>query len=156
MSYKIINHSYLSNSKLNLFTDTIYNNFIDLSKYKHLSHDKKNIYELLKSDTAQVYLIIINNKIAAYSVGNITKLHDGRKVVYITYLFTAEQFRKHGFASKLLQMSFDVCKKKYLDGVMLTCDSQNITLYDFYLKKGFMPDLLLRTYDKYEVLFSTC
>jgi ribosomal protein S18 acetylase RimI-like enzyme len=74
-------------------------------------------------------------------------------VLYISYLYTAKQFRGQGHASKLLEIADKICDKNGLDGIMLTCNSQDNKLYDFYLKKCFMPDLFLRNYGKYEVMF---
>lgn len=152
MSFIIINKNKLELSKLEIFTDVVYNNFIDLAEVKQLDHNKKAIYELLKCDTAQVYLILVNHKIASYIVGKIMTLNDGRRVLYISYLYTAAKFRGHGHASKLLNITEKVCKNNQLDGILLTCDSDNTDTYNFYLKKGYMPDLLLRTYGKYEVM----
>ncbi len=153
MSIVIISKQKLSSSKLEIFTNVVYNNFVEIANEPILDHNKKSIYETLKSDDAQVYLCIINGKIASYIVGKIMTLNDGRRVVYITYLYTAEQFRGQGLASKLLGIADKICLTNMLDGVMLTCDSDNLQLYDFYLKKGFMPDLFLRTYGRYEVMY---
>lgn len=153
MSFSILNKNKLSSSKLELFTNVIYTNFIDLAPIQQLDHNKKSIYEILKCDTAQIYLIMINNKIASYLVGKIMILNDGRNVLYISYLYTAKQFRGHGHASKLLEIADKISTKNMLDGIMLTCNSEDDKLYDFYLKKGFMPDVFLRTYGKYEVMF---
>lgn len=153
MSVVIINKNKLASSKLELFTDVIYNNFIELQNVKELSHDKQTIYETLKCNDAQVYLILVNKKIASYMVGKLMTLNDGRRVVYITYLYTAQQFRKHGYASKLLKLAFKISSTNMLDGVMLTCDSENQSVYNFYINNGFMPDVFLRTYGKYEVMY---
>ena len=36
---------------------------------------------------------------------------------------------------------------------MLTCDSENEPVQNFYLMRGFMPDLILRRYNKFDVLY---
>lgn len=143
----------LKNSDLNNLINTIYINFYDLSKYPELKHSKKDITDLLLSDNIQVYFYIVKKKIAGYMIGDIMDLNDGRKVFYITYIFTAKQFRRNGIASKLLDYIQDKVNVYNLDGIMLTCNSENTKVYDFYLNKGFMPDLLLRRYTKYEILF---
>ena len=149
----IINKDKLSSSNLEIFTNVIFNNFSEISNVPELNHTKQSIYETLKCSTAQVYLILVNKKIASYIVGKIMILNDGRRVVYITYLYTAKQFRGKGFASVLLSIAEKINTINMLDGVMLTYDSENIPLHNFYLKKGFMPDLLLRTYKRHEVLY---
>jgi len=153
--YSIVSKKKLDSSKLDKFIDVVYNNFIEIADTQILDHNKNSIKNIFRSDTAQVYLIIINNKIVSYIVGKIMTLNDGRKVLYIYYLFTSIKFRKYGLASKLLEIADNVCSKNMLDGIMLTCDSQNDKVYNFYLKKGFMPDLLLRTYGRYEVMYKS-
>lgn len=155
LSFAIIDKKKLSTNKLELFTQVIYNNFIHLKNHKELNHNKKTIHQNLKSENAQVYFILVNNKIASYVVGQIMTLNDTRKVLYITYLYTSEKFRGHGFASKLLDIAERISLKNNLDGIMLTYDSENAKLTEFYYNRGFMPDLLLRTYGKYEVLYKT-
>lgn len=155
MSFVIINKNKLSSSNLEFFTDVIYNNFIYITEYKQLDHNKKAIYETLKNDTAQVYFIMVNKKIASYIVGKILKLNDGRRVLYISYLYTSDKFRGRGYASILLNIADKICNKNMLDGILLTCDSENTDVYNFYLNKGFMPDLILRTYQKHEIMFKS-
>lgn len=149
----IVSKKNIDSSKMDIFIDTVYNNFIELVNVSQLQHNKQAIRDIFKCGTTQIYLILVNKKITSYIVGKIMTLNDGRKVLYISYLYTSPKFRKHGFASDLLKMADIVCKKNMLDGILLTCDSENIGVYNFYLKKGFMPDLLLRTYGKYEVMY---
>lgn len=151
----IISHDTLKNNNLKLFTDVIYKNFIHLSNNTELKHTKQEIYKVLKSNNAQVYLIMKNKSIVSYLVGEITKLNDGRNVLYITYLFTSDKFRNYGLASKLLKLSDEICSKNNLDGIMLVCDTENDYIYNFYLMKNFMPDMILRRYSKYDVLFKS-
>jgi ribosomal protein S18 acetylase RimI-like enzyme len=154
MIIKVVSINKIKTSKLNYFTNVIFNNFLHLQNVSNLSHSKKNIFEVLTSKEPQIYLVLNDDKkIIAYLVGEIVELVDGRKVLYITYLFTSKKHRKNGCASKLLYVAEDIIRKQNLNGLMLTCDSENPYVYDFYLKKGFMPDILLRTYKKYEVMY---
>ena len=153
MSIKIVNINKIKKSKCNIFTEIIYNNFLDLENEKRLKHNRKDIHEMFTSKNPQIYLIMVNKKIAAYLVGEILNLNDGRKVLYISYLYTSTKFRKSGFGSKLMNIAEMVSNKKELDGIMLTCNSEDSYVYDFYSKRGFMPDLILRTYDKYEIMY---
>jgi len=152
MSVNIISSDQLSHHNLDHFTNTIYDNFADLAQDESLNHTKTEIFRVLKSPMSQVYLILENKKIIAYLVGEIMDLNDGRRVLYITYLYTAPRFRKQGLASKLLDTANHIANKNYLDAVMLTCDSNDKYVYNFYQKKGYMPDLTLRRYSRYEVL----
>lgn len=156
MKIKIISENKIKSSNCALLIDTIYNNFIDLTKEKNLSHTKKDIHKVLMSNKPQLYLIIINNKIASYLLGEIIQLNDGRNVLYITYIFTSEKYRGLGHGTKLLNLSEMIAKKYKLDGIMLTCDFENSYINDFYSKRGFMPDMILRQYNKYEIMFKHC
>ena len=153
MKIEIINNNKLHNSKLNYFTQIIYNNFKNLASDTNINHTETEIFRVLKSPNSQVYLFLDNNKITAYLVGEIIKLNDGRSILYITYLYTSSKFRKLGLASKLIDTAQNIVNKNNLDGIMLTCDTENKQVYDFYLKKGFMPDLVLRRYTRHDVLF---
>lgn len=156
MLLKIINAQKIKTSDCNLLVDTIYHNFIHLKQEPNLSHTKENIYKVLKSPKPQLYLILTNDKIASYLLGEIIDLNDGRKVLYITYIFTSEKFRELGHGSKLLELSEIIAKKNNLDGIMLTCNYEDVYINEFYTKRGFMPDLILRQYGKYEVMFKYC
>lgn len=150
---KIIDTGKIKSANGNVFVNTVYNNFIHLQGVQNLSHTKDDIRKVLNSENPQLYVILINGKIASYLLGEIVNLNDGRIVLYVTYIFTAKKFRALGHATKLLKVADEIAKKNNLDGVMLTCDSENDYVYNFYLKRGFMPDMLLRQYSKYEVMF---
>ena len=153
MSLHIIDNNKLQSSDLSFFTNVIYTNFGGLSEYPQLKHTKEEILKLLKSDNAIVCLYMVNKKLAAYMTGEIIILNDGRKVFYVAYIFTGEKFRNKGIGSKLMNVVDTITNKQMLAGIMLTCNSEDKKIYDFYLKKGFMPDLILRTCGKYEVMF---
>lgn len=148
-----VSHRVLNSQNLDKLVNVIYNNFGELLQYPDLKHTKSEILRLLKSPNAQVYLFLVNGKIASYIVGEIMDLFDGRKVLYITYLFTAPQFRHKGLASQMMKYAEKKANEKQCDGMMLTCDTDNKNVYDFYLKRGFMPDLWLRKYTRYDVLY---
>lgn len=154
MSLHVVNNISLQNSDLTYLVHMIYINSEHLSKIPNLKHTKIEILKLLKSEKSQVYFYILNKKIVAYLIGEIiTLLNDNRKVFYISYLFTSKHFRNMGFASKLINVSENKVKIDNLNGIMLTCDTENNNVYDFYTKKGFMPDLILKNYSRYEILF---
>jgi len=153
MSLHIINNDILKTSNLELFATVIYKNFINLLPYKQLQHTKQEIYRILTSDNAKVILVMVNKKMAAYLIGEIMKLNDGRIVFYINYIFTSKLFRNRGFGSALMKVVENIVKNENLDGIMLTCDTENKYVYDFYIKKGFMPDLILRKYDRHDVFY---
>lgn len=153
MSYHIYNHEKLKRFNLASLTNVIYSNFIELSNYPTLKHTKNDIYNLLKSENVLICLYITNKKIGGYMVGEFMKLNDGRHVFYVSYIYTGIQFRKHGVGSKMMKIVDGLVQQYGLDGIMLTCDSNDQSVYDFYLKKGFMPDMILRNYGQHEVMY---
>jgi GNAT superfamily N-acetyltransferase len=139
--------------KSNNLNSMLYINFLEIGAHPLLNHNRKEINRLIHSPDAQIYFYLINSQIASYLVGEIMKLNDGRMIFYITYLYTSKKFRKHGLATKLMQFAEKIALEKNLDGMMLTCDTENSYVYNYYLLKGFMPDIQLRTYNKYDVLY---
>lgn len=137
---------------LNLLANTVYENFKLEATDESLNHNMPEIYRLLKGERSEIFLFIINKKIAGYIVGEKIKMSDGRNVFFITYLFTAKKFRNKKIGSQLLTHVETYAKNNYLNCLMLTCDSNNQYLNTFYLMKGFMPDLTFRTYSRYETL----
>jgi len=133
--------------------NTIYDNFIDLSNYPDLKHTKNELSRLILSKNSKICFIMVNKKIAAYLIGEIIDLVDGRRVFYVNYLYTGNMFRKQGFASKLMKYVEAVVNEYQLNGVLLTCDTENQNVHNFYLSRGYMPDLMLRRYQKFDVLY---
>jgi GNAT superfamily N-acetyltransferase len=139
--------------KAKKLVDAVYLNFPDLNEYLELKHNRQELMRLITSKKSKVIIIMINNKIAAYLIGEIMDLVDGRRVFYVSYLFTAKNFRKKGFASRLMEYVENLAKEFQYDGVMLTCDTENESVHDFYLNRGYFPDLILRNYKKHDVLY---
>lgn len=150
MSLHIIKQ--INKNKCNKLINLIYINFIHLND-PELMHNKKEITRLIISSLTKICFIILNKKIVAYLIGETKELNDGRKVFYINYLFTAKQFREKGFAGSLLKYIDKYAKQKYYDGIMLTCNTEDQKVYNYYLMKGFMPDHILRKYNKYDILY---
>jgi ribosomal protein S18 acetylase RimI-like enzyme len=113
----------------------------------------KEIMRVIKSPRSIIMFKMYKGKIIGYVLGEIMNLNDGRNVFYITYIFTSPHFRGKGIASELMKTVSNIVEQQSLDGILLTCDSEDTEVYSFYEKRGFMPDLNLRTYDKFEVLF---
>ena len=79
-------------------------------------------------------------------------LVDGRNVYYISYIFVSDKFRNRRLGSQLLDILADKCKELNAKFIVLTCDIHNKIAYNFYIKRGFTVDSLLRTNDRHEVL----
>lgn len=146
---------------INFFADIVYKNFLHLSRYPKLKHNKKEIVRLLQSyDMVSYFVYNAENVLIAYLIGERKTLDDGRYVFYISYLYVAKRYRKHGIGGKLI----DRIKKKFqmstsagnindssIHNIVLTCDTRNKETCLFYRKRGFMPDPTYRTFDEYDV-----
>lgn len=143
----------LQSRKTNKLDNMIYSSFKKLEEHPKLKHTKQEIYKLLNSRNVKLYLYILNNKISGYLLGEIMKLSDGRNVFFITYLYTAVRHRNKGIASLLLDIVDKFVDDNELSGIMLITDTEDIKVFDWYLKKGFMQDNYLRNYERYDVMF---
>ena len=142
----------IQNNDVTNLVRTIYMNFESLSENSTLNHGEDEIYRIITSPKCQLFIYLVNKKIAGYLLGELMNLNDGRFVFYITYIYTGKRFRNKGIASDLLKLTEQKVKHFNLDGIVLTVDTEEPTLLDWYTKKGFMPDMLLRTYGRHEVL----
>jgi GNAT superfamily N-acetyltransferase len=131
----------------------IYNNFIDLAQEPNLKHTYNEINRLLNSADLRFFTYIYNTKLISYLIAEIMILPDKRKVLFVNYLFSSPKFRGKGIATKLLEAAEHYAKINKFSGIMLTCNTHDISVYEFYLKRGFMLDIYLRQYTKYDVLF---
>ena len=138
---------------IDAFVDVIYKNFINLAKYEELKHTEKEIKRLLKSANF-LGLFVYNKKthLVAYMLGEIMKLNDGRIVYYMSYFYVAKPYRVKGIGSQMMNMIIEKCKSRRISYIMLMCDTEDTAVHDFYLMRRFMPDPILRRYDRYDVL----
>lgn len=143
----------LRSQNMSMFTNTIYHNFENLSQFPHLNHSKKSIHDLLTGESAVVYVCVLRKHIIGYIVGEIMQLQDGRNVLYITYLFVSKQYRNKKMASILIASVEKHAKNKFLNGIMLTCDTHNKPVYDMYKYKGFAQDIVLKGTERFDVMF---
>lgn len=153
MSIFVVSQNQKSAHSLKCFGQTVFNNFKDLVAYPDLKHNITEIMRVIKSPKSVIIFKMYKQKIIGYVLGEIMKLNDGRNVFYILYIYTSHHFRGRGIASELLETIQKIISDKSLDGILLTCDSEDAEIYNFYSKRGFMPDLVLRTYSKFEILF---
>lgn len=151
-SIKIIDKNYFTNTNLDLFINIVYDNFFDIANKPELKHSPKEINRLLKSNKFRGIIAKKDNKTIGYLLGEVHSLPDERIVFFINYLYVARRYRKNGIASKMLDMIILYIKENNIDTIMLNCDTNNKQVFDFYSKRGFMLDLILRRYTRYDVL----
>ena len=134
------------------FTDNIYKNFIELADYPYLKHTKKEITRLLTSPNLVLYLIIYNHNIIGYALCEIIKLQDQRTVIFISYIYINQTYRHKKIGSSVMYDIKNYAMQLNLDGVALICNTDDDRIINFYYQKGYMPDMILRRYNKYDVL----
>ena len=137
--------------KTDFLDKLLYKNFSKLSKYPEIKHNMKEIKNILNSEDTKIGTFLINNKIACYMIYQKMNLR-GRKIVFLYYIYTAIQFRKKGYGSQMMKYLEEYTKRIKCDGIMLTCDTEGKE-NEWYLLRGFMPDILYRTYSKYDSLY---
>jgi len=140
------------NTNINNLVQVIYNNFLELSRYPSLKHDPQEIRRLLTSPDLIMYTIFNQNNMIAYIIGEVMKLNDTRMVLYVSYLYVSSKYREHGLGTELLNLVIDKASLLNLSNIVLTVDTEDQRVLDFYMKKGFMYDTSLRKYDRYDIL----
>jgi ribosomal protein S18 acetylase RimI-like enzyme len=148
----------LINMDTTYFEYIVYKNFIHLSKVNNGSnHSKKEINRLCNSLNSFVLVATCNNQIVGYVLGEKINLKqfnvlDNRNVFYVTYLYTVPKFRKMGIGTTLLDCVTKT-KKYKSNGIMLTFDTANKNLYDFYIKNKFSRDKLMTSGNRWDVYY---
>lgn len=136
---------------INLFIPIVYGNFIKLKYYPNLLHTFSEIKKLLMDKTFYgIFIFNDSKKILGYLIGKTMILNDGRKVFYISYIYVSKKFRNQKLASRMLDIIHS--QKRDHDAIVLTCDTTDKLVYNFYTKRGYMLDFTLRKYTKYDVL----
>lgn len=143
---------YINRQNLNGFINTVYNNFIELAKYPELKHTPEELGRLMTSDNLVMYTITYNKMMIGYLIAEKMQLDDGRDVLFIAYLYVAKKYRSEGLGTVMLDKANGFAKANNLNALMLVCDTDDQKVMNFYFTKGFMYDLNLRRYNKYDVL----
>ena len=141
----------LSNKKKKIFTDIIYQNFIKIAPIEKLKHNKNEIYNLVNKQNYYFFVYVIDNKILGYVIGEIMSI-DKDQIIYVTYIYISPNHRKKGIGHQLMNKVLEYGSSKDCYKIMLTCDTEDKKVYNWYLKMGFMPDMNFRTYDRYDIL----
>ena len=112
-----------------------------------------HIKEILDSKDTRIVTIMIDSKIASYMIIQQLQIRN-RRVAFLYYIYTSPEFRNNGLGSELLKYLEEYAQRYKLDGIMLTCDTQKKE-YDWYSLKGYMPDIIYRTYGRFESLYKS-
>jgi ribosomal protein S18 acetylase RimI-like enzyme len=143
----------LASQRKDLLVNIIYKNFRELSTEPKLNHNIETITKTLDNPDAVLLLFMDKGKIGGYLLADIVHLEDGRKVMFISYIFVAKYLRTQGVGSQLLNYIKKVSNVKYCDGLMLIYDTTQKKLRRFYDKHGFLLDFNLRRYTSHDVFY---
>jgi GNAT superfamily N-acetyltransferase len=159
MSIQLLTHDDLKHRDLSNFTDVIYNNFIELRDEPKLLHTKDEIHKSLHDDDAVVILSTRKEqnkvKLDGFLVGKIMELDDRRKVLFISYIYVAENKRRSGLGSALMDYAEALAYKYKCNGVMLIFDTYDPALVRFYENRTYMLDINLRRFERRDVFYKT-
>lgn len=142
----------INSNAINVLSETVYKNFIDLKNYSELNHNIKEINRILKSDNFIGFHVYYNSKVIGYILGEVIITSDGRLSLYVNYLYVARAYRHHGLGKKLLLALIDKCEYIGSKFIMLTCNGTNLRLIQFYRKFGFNLDPIQTSIRPYVVL----
>ena len=123
-----------------ILTKVIFNNFIYLTHFPELQHNKQDITNILQLDNGMCYLVYDNDSLIGYLVGDFREFPDGRYGYYISYVYVSQAYRNKKIGSTLMNMLINKCKKNGVKFILLTCDTDDKKVVDFYKKYGFIID----------------
>lgn len=136
----------------NIFTDIIFNNFIDLINYPYVKHTRNDIQNLLSSEQMLGYIVKYSEKIIAYMFGEVSQMPDGRNAYYLSYIYVAPKYQHLKIGTLLLNKIIGHCKHYGIPFIVLTCDTKDIRVMNFYKKFGFIIDPVLKNGKRHDVL----
>ena len=145
--------SNLKNHDNTLLVNTIYKNFLEFATEPRLNHNKVEIHKTLDSNGCVLFLILQDNKIIAYLLGEIMDLNDSRHVLFISYIYVVKFMRNKKLGCQLMSLAISYAIEQRLDGIMLIYNTSDRKLERFYNKYGFMLDFHLRRYEQHDVFF---
>jgi ribosomal protein S18 acetylase RimI-like enzyme len=127
----------------NFFIDIIYKHFEYIAEDPYLKHNKTEIERLLSSQQLFGVLMYNEGNIVGYAIGEFMNLNVGRQAYYISYLYVVKQFRGHGLGKSMMDVLIKENIGRGINNVMLTCDTRDTRLLNWYRKMGFRPDKIL-------------
>lgn len=137
-----------------LLANVIFNNFFYLTNFPELQHTKKDIMDILSSNSKSkilCYLLYDDKKLIGYLIGDFRTFPDNRYGFYISYVFIAEKYRNQKLGSKLMNLLIEKCKKVSVKFIILTCDTNDKKIVNFYKKYGFKVDSSLGGNKRHDV-----
>jgi len=134
-----------------LLADIAFNNFTYLSKFPELMHTKQDIIKTLQLSGNLCFLIYDGTNLIGYLIGNHRTLPDNRYAYYISYVFVSEKYRGKKIGTKMMDLIINKCKNAGTKFIVLTCDTVDTKIINFYKKYGFIVDPVLGNGKRHEV-----
>jgi GNAT superfamily N-acetyltransferase len=132
--------------------NTIYKNFEYLANEPNLGHNIPEINRLLTDENFMgLFVYNSDNNVIAYLVGEIKHLNDGRVVYYISYFFVCPRYQNKKIGSRLISLLISKCENKGNKFIVLTCDTNDKKLVQFYVNRGFVVDPILKNGQRHEI-----
>lgn len=136
----------------NIFINIIFHNFIDLINYPYVKHTQQDIHNLLSSEQMIGYIVKYDKKIIAYMFGEVSHIQDGRNAYYLSYIYVAPKYQHLKIGTLLLNKIINHCHYYGIPFIILTCDTKDIKVMNFYKKFGFIVDPILKNGKRHNIL----
>lgn len=120
--------------------NVVFNNFSYLTEFPELSHNKNEIIKTLNSDGNLCYLVYDKNNLIGYMIGDFRTFPDNRYGYYISYVYIAKAYRDRKLGSNLMNKIITKCRNIGVNYIILTCDTKDEQIVNFYKKYGFVVD----------------
>lgn len=118
----------------------IYHHFIHLENQPNVSHQLREIVQLLLKDTFYGILIFQDHKLIGYLICEVKRLVDARIVNHIWYIFVYPPFRNKKIGSIMMNKMIQKCKDVGINFITLVCDMTDQKVLKFYSQYGFVKD----------------
>jgi GNAT superfamily N-acetyltransferase len=116
-------------------------------------HSKNEILRSLTSDDTFCYFLYDNKKLIGYLTGEYKTLNDNRYVFYVSYFYICSSYRNKQLGSKLMKLLINKCTREGTKFILLTCDTFDNKVVQFYKKLGFVQDPILGDENKRHNVF---
>ncbi len=98
---------------------------------------KEEFYNILKTNRRYLLFAIDNESIVGYLIGSILKANYQHKRAYIDDLYIKKEYRRRGYAQKLMNRFIELMKNKGITKVQLGVRINNKPAISLYKKLGF-------------------
>lgn len=136
----------------NKYIEIIYKNFTNLINTE-VVHSKQDIQRILNSDNYYGFFLYFKNKLVGYAISEISIIQDGRKVLFLNYLYISSVYRRKGYGKLIMNKVIDYTKNELgINFIILIVEKNKISNINFYKKLGFVNENLFYNLKNFLVL----